>query len=74
MAQEQAWTAPGSHFPPYCNVKLLDDGTVRVIVRSERQQDGYPGATGQIILSRDVYESVFGTITDAVRGEEKPSE
>jgi hypothetical protein len=63
---EHAYTAPSGMFPPYVNVKVLDDGMIQVIVRSPPQDDRC-GTAGMIALPRDVFESVFGPVVDEVR-------
>lgn len=56
---QYAYTPAGS-YPPYINVTLLDDGTVRVIVRSASTEEGRTGSCGEIIMPRDEFIAVFG--------------
>jgi hypothetical protein len=63
----RAYTATGSFYPPYTNVSITDDGMVRVIVRSKASDDGQCGATAEIIMPRDEFETVFGPLVDEVR-------
>lgn len=69
-----AFTRPEGSYPPYINISRLDDGSVKVIVRSDA--DGVNvGDTSTIVLSeadwRSLAWSVFAETADRERGSER---
>lgn len=66
-----AFTEPGSSYPPFINLSRLEDGSVRIIVRSARNEAGGEGATAVIVLSeadwRSIAWSAFAETNDRMK-------
>jgi hypothetical protein len=66
-----AFTPPGATYPPYINLSRLEDGSVKVTVRSEAK-DGNVGETSTMVLSeadwRSLAWSVYSETNDRERG------
>lgn len=59
--KQAGFTPPGADFPPYVNIREVDDGLIEVTVRGAKVADQIgPGPIAAIQMSADEFKALIG--------------